>query len=102
MNSTLLRTIAILLGLGGLIMAWFGYRMSAQPVTPNIQPVQVTYPQLVAAHDLAAGQILKSGDVQLAALPQRDNSALTSAKQAIGKLMLEPNAKGTPVIASQF
>ena len=102
MNSTLLRTIAILLGLGGVIMAWFGYRMSAQPVTPNIQPVQVTYPQLVAAHDLAAGQILKAGDVQLEALPQRDPSALTSAQQAVGKLTLEPITKGTPVLASHF
>lgn len=102
MNSTLLRTIAILLGLGGLLMAWLGYRMSAQLVTPNIEPVQVTYPQLVAARDLVAGQILKPGDVQLESLPQRDPSALTSAQQAIGKLTLEPIAKGTPVLTSHF
>ena len=102
MNSTLLRTIAILLGLGGLIMAWLGYRMSAQSAISNIEPVQVTYPQLVAARDLAAGQILKAGDVQLEALSQRDPYALTSAQQAVGKLTLEPIAKGTPVLASYF
>lgn len=102
MNSTLLRTIAILLAVGGVLTAWLGYRMSSQPAIPKIEPVKVTYPQLVAARDLPAGEILSASDVQLEALPQRDVSALTSAQQAIGKLTLEPIAKGTPVLASHF
>lgn len=102
MNSTLLRTIAILMALGGVLTAWLGYRMSTQPEIPRIEPVKMTYPQLVAAHDLAAGQILAASDVQLESLPQRDPSALTSAQQAVGKLTLVPIAKGTPVLASHF
>lgn len=102
MNSTLLRSIAILLAVGAIITAWLGYRMSNQPVAPQLPKVQITYPQLVAARDVPAGEILTLADVEIQNLPQKDPAALTSASQAIGKLTLVPVAKGSPVLASHF
>lgn len=102
MNSTLLRTIAILMALGAVITAWLGYSMSTEPVAPQLPAVQVTYPQLVTTRDVAAGEILTAADVRVENLPQRDPSVLTSAAQAVGKLTLVPVPKGTPVLASHF
>lgn len=102
MNSSLLRTIAILMAIGGVITAWMGYRLSTQPAKLAIPSVQVSYPQLVATHDLAAGEFLQPGDVRLASLPQRDAAALTSSEQAIGKMITLPIAKDAPVLASYF
>lgn len=102
MNSTLLRTIAILLALGAIITAWLGYRMSNQPAAPQLPKVQITYPQLVSTRDVAAGEILTAADVEIQNLPQKDPVALTSASQAVGKLPLVPIAKGSLVLASQF
>jgi len=102
MNSSLLRTIAILMAIGGVITAWMGYRLSTQPAKPVVPSVQVTYPQLVATRDLPAGEILQPGDVRLASLPKREVAALTEAEQAIGKMITTPIAKDAPVLASYF
>lgn len=102
MNSTLLRTIAILMAVGGVATAWLGYRMSTQPQKPALPTVQITYPQLVATRDLPAGQILAAGDVRLVSLPQRDPSALTGIQQAVGKMIMAPVAREMPLLASNF
>jgi pilus assembly protein CpaB len=102
MNSTLLRTIAILMALGAVVTAWLGYRMSTVPAAPQLPKVQITYPQLVTTRDVAAGEILTAADVRVESMAQRDPAALTSASQAIGKLTLAPVPQGTPVLASHF
>lgn len=102
MNSTLMRTIAVALAVGAIVTAWLGYRMSTQPTPPQLPAVRVTYPQLVAARDLPAGQILTIADVQVESLPERNSSAFTSAEPALGKMTLVPIAKGSPVLASHF
>lgn len=102
MNSTLMRTIAVALAAGAIITAWLGYRLSTQSAAPQLPKLQITHPQLVAAHDLPAGQILTTADVQVENLPQRNPSALTSAEPVLGKLTLVPIAKGSPVLISYF
>lgn len=102
MNSTLLRTIAILMAAGAVITAWLGYRMSTQAAAPQLPKVQITYPQLVATRDVSAGDILTAADVKVEKLPQKDAGALTSASEAVGKLALTPIPKGGLVLASHF
>lgn len=102
MNSTLLRTIAILMAIGAVVTAWLGYRLSANAAKPPMPQVQVTYPQLVAARDLPAGEILTASDVRIDSLPQRDPSGLTSPQQAVGKVLLSPLPKDTPLLGSHF
>lgn len=102
MNSTLLRTIAILMALGAVITAWLGYRMSTQATTPALPKVQITYPQLVTTRDVPAGDILSAADVKVENLPQKNASALTNASEAVGKLALVPIPKGGLVLASHF
>lgn len=102
MNSTLLRFLAVMLALGAIAMAVIGYRLSTQPVPLAAPAPPSTYPQVVAARHVPAGQLLTAQDVRIDSLPQRDAEGYDSVGKVVGKLTLEPIAPGVPLRASHF
>lgn len=103
MNSTMLRILAVLLAVGAVATAWIGYRLSTQaPPAAQLQAAPPTFPQVVAARDVPAGQLLTADDVHLVSAPQRDAHGYDSVQDVIGKLTMQPVTQGTPLISSHF
>lgn len=102
MNSTFLRALAVILAIGALTTAWFGYRISTRPAVAPVKVVTPTYSQVVAAQTIPMGKILTAEDVEITSTSQRDSRGYSNIHDVLGKLTVEPIIKGTPLISRHF
>lgn len=102
MSSTFLRALAVILAIGALAMAWFGYRINSKPPVASVEAVTPTYPQVIAAQDIPIGKVLTAGDVKLISTPQKNFRGYASVHDVLGKLTVEPIAKGMPLVSKHF
>ncbi|HZV98703.1 MAG TPA: Flp pilus assembly protein CpaB, partial [Methylophilaceae bacterium] len=80
-----------------------GYRLSSQPAEAvAVQRPPPSYPQIVAARNIAAGHALMVGDVRVTSMPQRDPHGYSNVSEVVGKLAMEPIAEGSPLLTSHF
>jgi pilus assembly protein CpaB len=103
MNNNVLKVIAGVLALGAVIVAFLGVRLSGQPEpTPAPVAVERRQPVLVAARQVAVGQVLSAADVEVQQLPAASApaGALQQVQQVVGQVSAQAIAKGAPILAS--
>lgn len=103
MNSTVLRILAVLLAVGAVLMGWSGYRMSTKAALPVQQKaVSVTFPQVVALHDIPAGKVLATDDVAIGQTPRIDPQGFDHVETVTGKMVQTAIKQGDPILKSHF
>lgn len=102
MNSTFLRVLALMLVVGAITTAWIGYRISTKSPTDAVKVVTPTYSQVVAAQAIPLGKIITVDDVELTSTTQPVSRSYKNVHEVLGKLTMEPIAKGSPLTAQYF
>jgi pilus assembly protein CpaB len=87
MSKWTLRIVAILLGVGALIFAIVGYRLSTSPAPQT--PVRPAIPSSVvfALHDLAAGAVVKPEDISVKTVPDQIADSYAQTGDVVGRLV---------------
>lgn len=102
MNSTLLRILAVILAVGAIATAWIGYRISTKSPEAPAKAVKQALSQVVATQDISAGKVLTIDDVKLTPTPQLDPRGYNNVQDVLGKLAVEPIARGTLLTSKHF
>lgn len=107
--SKILAVVLVLLALALGVYAWM---LSRQPVTrppvstaataPADKPVEPTYPVVVAAKPLAAGQPIAADAVRVVQLTVRPADAFQNVTAVTGQIPVYDLGEGTPLLASQM
>ncbi|MEJ0004679.1 MAG: Flp pilus assembly protein CpaB [Pararobbsia sp.] len=93
----LLIVVAVLLGL-------FAWMLSRHPAPrPVAAPVAApTFPVVVAAHGVPAGQALKSDDLQLTHLALNPPGAYADVNTLVGRIPLADIGQGSPIVETNL
>lgn len=110
MNTRTLRILAVVLAVGAVLIAYWGYRLNRQQVavqhadggaargTQSAGAAQA----VVAVHGIAPGHVIVAGDVKLAPVPAPPEGSMGSLAEVLGKAPDVPVAAGETLGARHF
>lgn len=109
MNTRTLRILAVVLGFGAVLMAYWGYRLNQQQTAAlhaagaarDTQSASTDH-AVVAIHGIAPGHPIAAGDVKLVAVPVAPEDSVNSVADALGKAPAVPVAAGEMLSARHF
>lgn len=102
MNSTFLRVLAIMMGVAAIATASLGYRMSQKKPEAPIKVTVPTYTHVIAQHDIPAGHVLTSEDLEVTTTTQLNKQSFSDPQHLIGKVPMVAVVKGTPFNSADF
>ncbi|MCW5652856.1 Flp pilus assembly protein CpaB [Hydrogenophaga sp.] len=106
------KVIAIVLVLLSLLLAAYAWMLSRQPAVPVAQPVPAptaaaapaaaTYPVVVAARALPAGQVIEASALRVVQLPMQPTGAFRSVSDVEGRVPVFDLGSGSPLLEAQL
>jgi pilus assembly protein CpaB len=110
MNSVVLRVIAIALAVGAVVIGYIGYQTSQPPEsatlptaeTATVPKAAALYTVVVAAHDIAAGQLVDDADVTTLSLENKPAYGYTSTDAVVARRTQLPISTGELLLDEHF
>lgn len=110
MNTRTLRILAVVLAVGAVLIAYWGYRLNRQQVAVQHADSGAARgtqsagaaPAVVAVHGIAPGHVIVAGDVKLAPVPAPPEGSMGSLAEVLGKAPDVPVAAGETLGARHF
>lgn len=98
--NTSMKILAAILAIAALLLAGFAARLAMQPAAPAAAPVVAvaTYPVVVTARAVPAGQTFTAADLRVEQLPVRPAGAYTEATGLVGQRPTLDLGVGVPVL----
>jgi pilus assembly protein CpaB len=102
MSKWALRVMAIFLGVGALIFAFIGYRLSTSPAPQTSVKPAIPSVVVVALHALSAGAIVKADDVSVKTVPDQVADSYAHTTDVVGRVARGTITVDTVLLHSQF